>query len=242
MTFTTSEGRNSHLKSGWTSSLILARSLRIGQLLISIITMGLLAYVEHELEMDKQSLLHLALATSVVSIVYVSAIFIGTSAWAAKFVVVPILMGEVALLCLWIASFASLIYLFHKCHRWPEEMAGIYWVGQYIRRCEASNAAIAMAAIEMVLYDISFFLILYNAVGPISSSFGSKFLWRPVGSANVAFDKGTGLVLLDKVVHKSDSEHGLAATSQSVCSTSTQEGTEKANELSGIAQPQILLV
>lgn len=204
---------------GWTTSLVLVRSVRTAQFVFTIVTLGLVGSATHHFWWDGATPGY-GVATSVLSLVYLICIFLGTWFAGPYFMAGPLLISEIVLLILWVSAFIALGVQFGNgtCAK------GIY---RYYSPgpCKTAQASIAMSGVSMLLYAISLSLLVVNSVRPIIVSYGSPYLWSIASEMNATFDRGTGLILsattapMDEpeIINSSDKEIGQRSSQHSEC-------------------------
>lgn len=200
---------------GWCSSLVWARTIRIMQLLFTIVALALCARTSDFYEAPSQAAY--ATAVSVFSLVYLLAIFLGTLFGGPFFMVGPLLVSEIIMLIMWFAAFIAMAVFAGGAP------CSFYF---YTSRCREAKAAIAMCAFNMVLYAASLTLLVLNCVIPLISSHGAPYLWRYASDADATFDQGTGLLIYSSNTWVPDPETGVdrQVTASSV---ETPVGAEK---------------
>lgn len=204
---------------GWCSSLVGARLVRIEQFVFTVVALGLCASTSNFYEAPSEAAY--ATAVSVLSLVYLLAIFFGSFFAGPYFMVGPLLVSETVMLILWFAAFIAMAVSFggNNCN---------YIFSSFRHHCREAKVAIAFCAVCMALYAVSLALLLLNCVVPLCKSHGSRYLWRAALAADATFDRGTGLVIYSASTWVPDAETGVAAKRQPTASSlETSVGPEK---------------
>lgn len=190
--------RYSYVTSKPGSFMVVNMVVRMMAFVLSGVTLGLTAYMEYGIDMTRQAMLRLAVATAAASTLYLIVIFLWSTFWGTSVVAAPVLFMEIALFALWVASFACLVDRFGLCRGWRfgDGLEGFYWVSEYIKRCDCARVAMAFSFINAIYYFITTVLFVGNVVLVITRYHGSSYLWRPMSSMDATVDRGTCLLIL----------------------------------------------
>lgn len=230
---------------GWsTTKPILLYSVRAGQFIFTVTTLGLLSYVINEFISEDTT--NYGLAVSVMSLVYLIAIAVFTLLIPGSLIPGALLIAEFVLMTLWFCAFISLAAIWGPlfCSQAVGTIRySIYFYSYDFRTpCSCAQAAIAMAGVCWVLFAFSCFLLLRNIVLPLSAAYSDSSIWQALIVRNFAAHRVSGLALSQNTKYANDFE----AAGSGGCATPGNNNTEPSctektlSEESG-ADPRLLI-
>lgn len=180
MSFTESEPKVSRTSTvvsplRWHSNQILLWSVRAGQFIFSIITLGLTSRVVDFGYRDSAAAY--GVAVSVISTLYL--ILIVAIPLKLNDCVVAVFISELVMMILWFAAFVALAAQHGgiDCSTYKS----YYITEDWSEPCRAAEAAIAMSFFAFLLYDFSSVLFWLNVMRPIRSATGGAWFYKHEG-------------------------------------------------------------
>lgn len=199
---------------GWTGPVLAARVIRITEFVFTVIALGLTARAKSYFNGEPSA--DYGVAVAVMSFIYLVAVFFTSFFLPDYYMAGPLLITESLFLIFWLTAFIALAAEFGR-----GSCDSLYWGRE---PCRAGQAAIAMSAINMVLFGVSLLLLIVYAVRPLLRTHSGANLWTTAKMSNASFDRGTGLVIYTAPAWVTDPE--LAAADRQVTASSGEAPVE----------------
>lgn len=208
------------VRRGWKGPVLAARVVRIAEFVFVVVALGLTARAKDYFTGEPTA--DYGVAVSVMSLVYLMAVFFTSWFVGDYFMAGPMLVCETLFVIFWLTAFVALAAEFGT-----GSCDALYWGKS---ACQAAQASIAMAGVCMVLFGVSLLLLVLYTVMPVVRTRGSDRLWDRALAMNASFDRGTGLIIYGAPAPVADPEIGVAADRQVTSSSGEPLEGEKVME------------